>query len=96
MSPVPLYVTDVSHNIGAPFTVDPQTCGITKGCYRYPVGCGSHDCENFLTWKPYGNDVLFELDAKITDDNDDDGGPSWFWTAVGFSRDLMMVKIYCD
>ena len=82
-------MADIDNNVGGPVTF--KECGKSKGCYRYPTGCEPHDCEHILTWMPIGEDVVFELDAKITDDND--GASDWFWTAVGFSRDLLMVCV---
>lgn len=90
ISHVSVSIADVTNNIGEAVAIDLKECGKSKGCFRYPTGC-DHDCEHIVSWRPVGDDVLFELEAKITEDND--GGSAWFWTAVGFSRDQNMVSV---
>ena len=89
-SPIAVSVGDVRVNIGAPqLVIDMSTCGQSKGCFRHPSGCEPDHCEHIITWAPDKTDVKFEIDAKIT--KDDEGDFPWWWTSVGFSNDLKMV-----
>ena len=73
--------------------IDVTECGKSKGCYRDPPGCEPEHCEHIITWTPQDDDVQFEIDALNTKGDADKN--TGLWTAVGFSRDKVMVSGTC-
>ena len=83
-------MSDTGYNIGADdVNIDLKECGKRKGCYRAPPGCEHEHCQHIITWTPQDDEVHFEIEALVTK-GDEDSHPG-LWTAVGFSRDTMMV-----
>lgn len=60
-------------------TIDTERCGVSKGCYREPVGCRDGECSLLATWTVNNDDVQFELSALTNG-----------YIALGFSKDRYM------
>ena len=61
-------------------------CGVTVGCFREPEGCSLENCDFFLSWRPDGNLVEFNVSSSQVTANT-------LWTAVGFSYNKQMVFV---
>ncbi len=80
----------VNGRLQGPPTMDVSSCGIKKGCYRYPDKCHVDTCDNIFTWKDHGDTIQFEVHTKIDPSIEGDNP----WIGAGFSTDGNMVSSY--
>ena len=87
LSVVFIFLVDTAITLKDPAT-HPSGCGVTKGCYSIPNGCGEPSCQYNVEYTKNGDVIDFEVTALIPPELGTD-----VYLCLGFNNQREMVRI---